>query len=93
MGDIDEDALQDTYQRIAKEIGVENMLKIYRLCRGEQISFPLHMYSRERVISAVKKQYDGTNLRELADRYGYSRRWLRSVLKNSSQLETNNKFI
>ena len=81
---VDENALQETYARIADEVGVEAMMKIYDLCKGEQISFPLHMYGRDKVIEAVKRDYDGHNLRELADRYGYSRRWLNRGIKDEN---------
>lgn len=89
---VDENALQETYARIADEVGVEAMMKIYDLCKGEQISFPLHMYGRDKVIEAVKRDYDGHNLRELADRYGYSRRWLREILRTNGLLQSNDKF-
>ncbi|MBP3911939.1 MAG: hypothetical protein J6D39_10580 [Niameybacter sp.] len=29
----------------------------------------------------VKKEYDGTNLKELSRRYGYSERWIRQMIK------------
>ncbi|MCF6419984.1 MAG: Mor transcription activator family protein [Furfurilactobacillus sp.] len=89
---VDRGALQETYARIADEIGVEAMMKVYDLCKGEQISFPLHVYGREKVIIAVKRDYNGHNLRFLADYYGYSRRWIREILRSNNLLKSNDKF-
>lgn len=89
--DVDVSVLQDMYARIADEIGIENMLKIHELLKGEQVSFSMHLYSRERVIKSVKRDYDGTNLRQLADKYGYSRRWLRGILRDSGLLNSDER--
>ncbi len=40
--------------------------------RGQQITFPIHLFNAKRIQCIIIKEYDGSNIRELAKKYGYS---------------------
>nr|WP_283777568.1 Mor transcription activator family protein [Loigolactobacillus coryniformis] len=73
-------ALHQSYKRLSELIGVEAMLKIYNEYRGTQFQYPMRLYDREEVSKLVRKEYDGTNLKELSQKYGYSQRWMKAQL-------------
>ena len=68
------EGLNDVYRDIANEIGVENALAIYRLFHGTQVSFPNRLFSTEYTHKAIISEYDGSNVRQLAQKYNYSER-------------------
>lgn len=59
----------------------EDILILHQVYKGLQVTFPKRLYSREYVQEKVKKEYDGTNLKQLSRRYGYSERWIRQMIK------------
>ncbi|MBS5799532.1 MAG: Mor transcription activator family protein [Clostridiales bacterium] len=59
----------------------EDILILHQVYKGLQVTFPKRLYCREYVREKVKKEYDGTNLKELSRRYGYSERWIRQMIK------------
>lgn len=73
--------LNDVYREIADEIGIENAIVIYKLFRGTQVSFPNRLFSKEYVHNAIIDEYDGENLPQLAQKYNYSERSIRRILK------------
>lgn len=68
------------YQEIAELIGEENTIILYNHFKGQQISFPLHLYSGEYIKKCISEEYDGSNVRELALKYGFTERWIRKIL-------------
>lgn len=85
MNKIDQKALQENYRVIAELVGQENMEKIYDEFRGTQINLSLRLYDRELVQQRILELYNGTNLKELADFYGYSQRWVREVVRDNHE--------
>ena len=51
--------------------------------KGQQITFPVHLFNAKRISKSVIKEFDGTNIRELAKRYGYSEKTVRRMIKDS----------
>lgn len=70
------------YQDIAENLGVEITKDIYKYYNGQQITFPIRLYSKKYVIKKLKEG-DDCNLKELSRKLGYSERWLRSIKKNN----------
>lgn len=85
MKSVDISSWNQIYRDFAKLIGVEDTLKIYESYRGLQITMPLRLTSSEQIKQIVHREYDGTNLKELALFYGYSERHLRRLLKDKSK--------
>lgn len=73
--------LNDVYKDIADEIGIENAIEIYKLFRGTQVSFPNRLFTREYIHNAIISEYDGDNVPQLAQKYNYSERSIRRILK------------
>ena len=73
--------LNDVYRDIADEIGIENAIVIYKLFRGTQVSFPNRLFTREYIHNAIISEYDGDNVPQLAQKYNYSERSIRRILK------------
>ena len=74
--------LNDVYKDIADEIGLENTLIIFRLFHGTQISFPNRLFSKEYTHKAIKSEYNGTNVPQLAQKYNYSERSIWRILRS-----------
>ncbi len=75
--------LNGAYAEIAAILGVEAAVKLHSRYRGTQISFPVELLSREYIFEQINEEYDGTNVRELATKYGYTEKWIRKIVKNN----------
>ena len=53
-------------------VGLDATLKIYLRFKGQQVSFPVRLYNPQMIQQSVIKEYDGTNIGELAKKYDYS---------------------
>lgn len=73
--------LNDVYKDIADEMGLENALIIFRLFHGTQISFPNRLFSKEYTHQAIRKEYNGKNVPQLARKYNYSERSIWRIIK------------
>ena len=73
--------LNGAYAEIASILGVEAAIELHKNYRGTQISFPVELFSREYIFEQIKKEYTGSNLRELAIKYGYTEKWIRKIIK------------
>lgn len=69
------------YAEIASLLSTDAALKLHNRFRGTQVSFPVELLSREYIFEQIKKEYDGTNIRELATKYGYTEKWIRKIVK------------
>ena len=79
------DIYNDIYKEISEMIGVENSLKIYNHFKGQQVSFPIRLYNPQLIKDAVIKDFNGTNIKELVQRYNYAERTIRRMLKESDK--------
>lgn len=80
------DHLCGAYAEIAALLGVDAALKMHDRFRGTQISFPVELLDREYIFSLIIEEYDGTNVRELATKYGYTEKWIRKIIKANGVL-------
>ena len=76
----DVEALNVIYRELSELVGYENMQKIHNEYRGQQITFPVELYSREYVHNMIRKEYNGKNVNELAIKYGYNERSIRRIV-------------
>lgn len=77
----------DIYKEISEIVGLDATLKIYLRFKGQQISFPVRLYSPHLIQQSVIKEYDGTNIAELAQKYDYSEKTIRRMIKDSLEEE------
>ena len=71
------------YKEISEIIGLDSTLKLYLRFKGQQISFPVRLYNPYMIQRNVIKEYDGTNIAELAKKYDYSEKTIRRMIKDS----------
>ena len=80
----------DIYKEISEIIGLEATLKIYLRFKGQQVSFPVRLYNPHLIQQNVIKEYDGTNIADLAQKYDYSEKTIRRMIKDSLEEPDNN---
>lgn len=68
------------YEEISEEFGYEVALKVYQLYKGMQITFPTRLFNPEYVKQQIPIEYDGTNIKQLAKKYGYSEKTIRRMI-------------
>lgn len=71
------------YKEISEKLGVNIAAEIYRMFKGQQISFPVHFFNPEKIQKLIIEEYDGTNLKILASKYNYSEKTVRRIIKES----------
>ena len=84
MDDIKPEQLADIYRDMSEIVGIEKTVLIYSAFKGQQVSFPVHLFSAEYMRRCIRDEFDGTNIRQLALKYGYSERWIREIIKNNT---------
>lgn len=80
--EIEKEYINGIYKKFADLIGVDNAKLIFKEYRGQQITFPVEFYSKEYIYTQIIEEYDGTNLKKLATKYGYSERTIRRIVKD-----------
>lgn len=71
------------YKEISEIVGLDATLKIYLRFKGQQISFPVRLYNPNMIQQKVVKEFDGTNIHELAKKYDYSEKTIRRMMRDS----------
>lgn len=79
---IENSNLNEIYFELAELIGIEATLIIYAHFKGQQVTFPTRLMSKEYIYKQIKEEYNGQNISELALKYGYTERHLREIIKN-----------
>ena len=74
--------LADVYMEIASKIGVDAAIAIHEMFKGQQILFPQKLYNKEYIYSFIRENYNGHNVRELSQKFGYSDRRIRQILND-----------
>lgn len=91
MGKKETENLNSVYMEISNQLG-ENVAKaIYELFKGQQICFPLHFYTKEAIYMKIREEYNGSNIRHLAKKYGYSEKTVRRILKDEKVTDSHGK--
>lgn len=76
----------DSYSGIYKEfvelLGEEITLKIYDNFRGQQVTFPMRLYSKSYIEEYLIKNYNGKNIKQISRKLGYTCNWLQQVINN-----------
>ena len=68
------------YCELAEILGMDDVLTIYEHFRGQQISFPTRLYSKDYIIERVVSN-PSQSLKKMAVKYGYSERRLRQIIQ------------
>ena len=81
--EVEKEYINGIYKKFADLIGVDGAKLIFKEYRGQQITFPVEFYSKQYIYAQIIEEYDGTNLKQLASKYGYSERTVRRILKET----------
>ncbi len=73
----------EVYREICEAVGLDGAISIYQMYKGQQITFPIHLFNAKRIQHSIIKEYDGTNIKDLAKKYGYSEKTVRRMIKDS----------
>ena len=87
MNENESELLNDVYRDISEKLGLDAAIEVYRLFKGEQITFPVHLFNAKRIQKEIIKEFDGTNTNILAKKYGYSEKTIRRIIKDSVEEE------
>ena len=74
----------DIYMEIANAAGPDTAIMIHKLFKGQQILFPQKLYKKEYIYNYIKENYNGRNVRELSQKFGYSDRRIRQIVRELS---------
>lgn len=74
--------LNGAYNDIANLLGIDAVLKLHAAYRGQQITFPVQLFTKEFIATQIINEYDGYNVKQLATKFGYSEKWIRKILKD-----------
>ena len=88
MEDNEAELFNEVYREICGLVGLDAAISIYQMYKGQQITFPIHLFNAKRIQHSIIKEYDGTNIRELAKKYGYSEKTVRRMIKDSLEEES-----
>ena len=69
------------YAELAEIMNDKIVEQIYRHYKGQQVSFPMRLYSKAYIKEKILTEFNGKNYRELAQKYEYSERWVREIVK------------
>jgi len=75
------------YREMCEIVGLDATLKIYLRFKGQQVSFPVRLYNPHMIQNKILKEYDGTNVSELARKYDYSEKTIRRMIRDSVELD------
>lgn len=78
----------DIYREISEIVGLDAMLKLYLRFKGQQVSFPVRLHNPKMIQHRVIKEYDGTNIAALAQKYDYSEKTIRRMIKDSLEVDS-----
>lgn len=74
--------LNGAYNEIAELLGIEAAVKLHETFRGQQLTFPVHLFCKDFIERQIIEAYNGSNIKQLATRFGYSEKWIREIVKN-----------
>ena len=75
--------LNTVYKEISEKLGMDISLEIYRMFKGQQISFPMRFFNPAVIQKLIVQEYDGSNVKKLAVKYGYSEKTIRRIIRES----------
>ncbi len=82
MAQNDPELLNSVYKEISEKLGMDTAMDIYQMFKGQQISFPMRFFNPVCIQKIVVQEYDGTNIKTLAVKYGYSEKTIRRIIKD-----------
>lgn len=83
MAEKETELLNTVYKEIADNLGMDTAMDIYKMFKGQQITFPMRFLNPARIQRIIIQEYDGTNIKALAIKYNYSEKTVRRIIRDS----------
>lgn len=83
MAEKETELLNTVYKEIADSLGMDTAMDIYKIFKGQQITFPVRFFNPARIQRIIIQEYDGTNIKSLATKYNYSEKTVRRIIRDS----------
>lgn len=77
--------LSGIYKDIAEVIGIDATILLHNHFQGQQITFPKKLYTKDYIIRQVKGESINNNIKYIANKYGYTERRLRQILREQNE--------
>lgn len=87
MAHKDSELLNSVYKEVSERLGIDAAMEIYQMFKGQQVSFPMRFFNRECIRDIIAQEYDGTNVKNLAVKYGYSEKTIRRILRECGRMK------
>ena len=85
QNDIRINDLNGIYSEFANLLGMEAVLQIHKTFRGQQISFPVELFSKDYIKQRIVAESAEQSVKALATKYGYSEKWILKILKDHAE--------
>lgn len=90
VNDIEINDLDEPYYQIAEKIGIEAAIEIAKMFQGSQVYFPkVETSCNPKRKELIKQEFNGYNYKELAEKYGFTERWIREICRDRVDRERN----
>ncbi len=77
--------LPEGYRVVADIVGIENAVKLSEHLGGLPFYFPqIDGLLRRKRDAAIRKEFNGSNYRDLARKYNLTERWIREIVDSST---------
>ncbi len=85
--EIEKDDFKGIYLEMSEILGEEIVRIIHKHYKGQQVNFPMKLYSNEYVEKYIIENYSKKSVREMARDLGYSDKWVSILIKRISLKE------
>lgn len=81
--EIREEDIADTYRPVVEIVGIEKFVQLSEYAKGDEIYIP----KAENIVAParnrrIRKEYDGYNIKDLADKYDLTTKQIANILKD-----------
>ncbi len=75
------------YSDMIEILGEEILIKLYKNYRGQQVTFPMKLYSNEYIEKYIRNNHKHKTLKEMCRELGYTEGWIKQLLNKVSKEE------
>jgi len=83
MAKNDNELLNHVYREISEALGTDTAMEMYRMFKGQQVTFPVRFFNPQCIRQKIIEEYNGTNIGFLAKKYDYSEKSIRRIIKST----------
>lgn len=81
--EIKKEDLRGIYREIADLLGTDAAFIMHEAFRGQEVTFPVIFFTSDFIAKKITEEYGQKTVKQLATKYGYSEKWIRTILKKA----------